>query len=304
MKVYNTKNTEQAKPSLVMLVYGEGGVGKTTFAATAPKPIIGDCENGAKYFGLRGIEVDVAQIESWSDIKDFTQIIKDYDTIVIDPIGELMDKLKRYMILLGDAKLVQKDGSPTMAGWGWLKKTMRDYIKRLRDTGKNVLLVAHLSEEQDEQRIVKRPKIETKLSDDLVAMVDVVAYMTVIQDGDESKRILIVDPGSDKYTAKDRTGQLGKIIEPDFTKIINACNGTEKYSWSKEAAKEEKKVDAGGDNGVGEEEKNASTCSCGAKISERESTYSKKVFGKEMCLNCMREEQKKKPATKKTATKK
>jgi len=99
-------------------------VGKTTFASTAPKPILADCENGAKYFGLRGISMDVAQIEKWADFKEFIQFIKDkdYQTIVVDPIGELMEKLKRFMVASGDSKLVQKDGSPTMAGWGWLKR--------------------------------------------------------------------------------------------------------------------------------------------------------------------------------------
>ncbi len=50
-----------------MVVYSEGG-GKTTFAATAPRPIIADCENGSKYFGLRGIATDVALIEKWDDM--------------------------------------------------------------------------------------------------------------------------------------------------------------------------------------------------------------------------------------------
>jgi len=152
-----------------------------------------------------------------------------------------MDKLKRFMFTLNDSKLVQKDGSPTMAGWGWLKKTMRDFIKILRDSGKHVILIAHIDEKSDEDRIIKRPKVETKLSDDLVNMVDVVGYMTVIQEGIETKRVIIVDPGNDKYTAKDRTGQLGKIIEPDFTKIVNACQGNEVYSWSSEVAQAKSK---------------------------------------------------------------
>jgi len=221
------------------MLYGEGGVGKTTFGASAPKPIIADCENGAKYFGMRGISVDVAQIEKWADMREFLDYAKSdkVETVVVDPIGELMDKLKRHMLAMGDTKLVQKDGSPTMAGWGWLKKTMRDFIKVLRDTGKNVILIAHLEENKDEDRIVKRPKIETKISDDIVNMVDVVGYMTVVQEEGETKRIIIVDPGNDKYTAKDRTGQLGRVIEPDFSKIVKACQGTETFSWSKPAAK-------------------------------------------------------------------
>ena len=72
--------------------YGEGGTGKTTFAATAPKPIIADCENGAKYFGLRGIKVDVAQIQGWSDMGEFLAIAQTdrYDTVIIDPIGSYL----------------------------------------------------------------------------------------------------------------------------------------------------------------------------------------------------------------------
>ena len=237
MKLIRTGDP-QVKPSVVMLVYGEGGVGKTTFASTAPKVIIADCENGSKYFGLRGIDVPVALIENWGDMKEFLNVVRDgdFETIVIDPIGELMDKLKRFMIAMGDSKLVQKDGSPTMAGWGWLKKTLRDYLKVLRDTGLNIIIVAHLEEKNDEERIVKRPKVETKLSEELVAMVDIVAYMTVVQDAEGGeKRILIVDPSNDKYTAKDRTGRLGKVIEPDFDKIVKASQGTKTYSWCKDA---------------------------------------------------------------------
>lgn len=236
MKVFNSLEPS-AKPSILMVVYGEGGVGKTTFAATAPKPIIADCENGSKYFGLRGIESDVALIESWSDMQEFLEIAltDKYDTVVIDPIGELMEKLARYMISKADSKLVQKDGNPTMAGWGWLKQTMRNFLKVMRDSGKNVVVVAHVQEKDDEGRIVKRPMVATKLSEELVNMVDVVGYMTTVNDNEtgDTKRVIIVDPASDKFVAKDRTGRLGKYIEPDFTKIVDGVRGDQNYSWVK-----------------------------------------------------------------------
>ena len=233
MKLINTQ-APAFKPSVVMLVYGEGGVGKTTFASTSPEPILADCENGSKYLGMRGINMDVALIEKWGDMKEFLDLAKSdkYDTLILDPIGELMDKLKRFMISMNDSKLVQKDGSPTMAGWGWLKSRLRDYIKVLRDTGKHIIIVAHIEEKDDEGRLVKRPKIETKLSDDLVNMVDIVAYMTVVNYGEESRRVLLVDPSSDKFVAKDRTGQLGKVIPPRFNEIIKACQGAKNYKWS------------------------------------------------------------------------
>lgn len=236
MKVFNSLEPT-TKPSILMVVYGEGGVGKTTFAATAPRPIIADCENGSKYFGLRGIEADVALIESWGDMQEFLEIAltDNYDTVIIDPIGELMEKLIRYMIDRADSKLVQKDGNPTMAGWGWLKQSMRTFLKTMRDSGKNVVIVAHVQEKDDEGRIVKRPMVATKLSEELVNMVDVVGYMTTLNDSSsgETKRVIIVDPSSDKFVAKDRTGRLGKYIEPNFTKIVDGVRGDEKYNWIK-----------------------------------------------------------------------
>jgi phage nucleotide-binding protein len=233
-------DSSQIQPSVVMLVYGPGGVGKTTFSSTAPKPIIADCENGAKYFGLRGIKnVPIAAIRSWMDFFELGQLVKDnpeYETIVIDPIGELMEKLITHMKNKKDSKLVQVDGSPTMAGWGWLKSTLRDALKVLRDTGKHIIIIAHVQEKDDEGKIVKRPMVATKLSEELVNMVDIVGFMTVLRDGEDLKRVIMVEPDNEKYVAKDRTGQLGRIIPPDFMKIIEAARGTGDYEWMKETA--------------------------------------------------------------------
>lgn len=234
MKIFNSLEPT-AKPSILMVVYGEGGVGKTTFAATAPRPIIADCENGSKYFGLRGISSDVGLIEKWEDMQEFMEIAltDNYDTIILDPIGELMEKLIKYMIEKADSKLVQRDGNPTMAGWGWLKQTMRSLLKVMRDSGKNIIIIAHVQEKDDEGRIVKRPMVATRLSSELVNLVDVVGYMTTVSDGDgtDTKRVILVDPASDKFVAKDRTGRLGKYIEPNFSKIVDGVRGDKDFAW-------------------------------------------------------------------------
>lgn len=240
MKIYNTADP-QIKPSIFMLVYGHGGTGKTTFSSTAPKPVLADCEGGAKYFGIRGIEMDKADIIQWSDMREFYEAVakSEHETIVIDPIGELMEKLMNHMRAMGNSKLVQSDGSPSMAGWGWLKDNMRKMLKSLRDINKHVIIIAHVDEKDDEGRLVQRPKIMTKLSEELVNMVDIVGLATRIQTEEGEKYAIQVDTTSDKYIAKDRTGQLGKIIPPDFTKIVEAINGTKKYSWAKQPEQQE-----------------------------------------------------------------
>jgi len=254
-------DSEQYQPSVVMLVYGSGGVGKTTFASTAPKPILADCENGAKYFGLRGIKaIPIARIRSWMDFVELHKVIKEkneYETVIIDPIGELMEKLTQHMINKADSKLVQKDGSPTMAGWGWLKKTLRDSLKIIRDTGKHVIIIAHVQEKDDDGKIVKRPLVATKLSEELVNMVDIVGYMTTMKtaDSEESKRVIQVEPDSDRFVAKDRTGQLGNIIPPDFSLIIQAAQGTGDFKWTKKKVKKEEPAKPEAEGGAKQEPK-------------------------------------------------
>ena len=63
-------------------------------------------------------------------------------------------------------------------------------------------------------------------------MVDIVGYMETVITDEGEKRIIRVDSASDKYIAKDRTGQLGKIIPPNFSEIIEACQGTKTFKWS------------------------------------------------------------------------
>ena len=91
MEVKNTLTRIEKNP-LVMLIYGDAGIGKSTFATTAPRPLIADCEDGTKFFGIRGISVDVAQTRKREDLLEFVNHIAshmaDYDTIVIDPIGD------------------------------------------------------------------------------------------------------------------------------------------------------------------------------------------------------------------------
>jgi len=245
MRVFNTADPT-LRPPINMIVYGDGGVGKTTFVTSAPKPLLLDLEGGSKYFGLRGIKLDVTTIDSWSETDEVLKYAsqKGYETLAIDPIGELMGLLRRYMESLKDSKLTMKDGSPTMAGWGYMKQQMRSFLRKARDLRLHTIIVAHVDPKDDDGRQIMYPMIETKIRQEMINMFDVVGYMTIVGAGETSKRAIIVDAESDKYKSKDRTGQLGKIIEPDFTKIIAACQGTESFAWMKSDATQLPKTDS------------------------------------------------------------
>ena len=205
----------KADESLVMIVYGKGGVGKTTFAATAPGVLILDFESGSKYLGQRGIKAAVVRLSAWlteEDKRELRAAIKKYQTIVVDPLGEAMEKLMDSFSLNGP-KYRQPDGSLTMAGWGEAKKKMRAFIKWLRDTGKNVIIIAHDSEEKDGEQIVHRIQVATKLREELPAIVDVISYMGVRMVDGRPARVLYTPRQGEKFESKDRTGRVPLTVE-------------------------------------------------------------------------------------------
>ena len=65
------KASELAGKKLTILVYGDPGVGKTTFAVSAIAPVIADAESGATYIGSHYPDVDVARIIDWGDMQEF-----------------------------------------------------------------------------------------------------------------------------------------------------------------------------------------------------------------------------------------
>lgn len=211
MAIEIKRTKDQDKPKLVATFYGPGGVGKTTLASTAPRPIFLDAEEGCKALGARGIDVAVVQVKTWKDVQEAWGIIKaspDYDTVVVDPVGAFIGLL---------IEEIKGGGDMSLAKWGIAKDKMSKFIWAVKSSGKHVIFIAHEAKDKDEDKMLRSPKLSANLSDDLVNLSDVVGHLRVSKDG---KRELLVQP-RDKYNAKDRFSALGVIVEnPNVTDMI------------------------------------------------------------------------------------
>ena len=56
MSLIKKSNELTISPTLKMMVYGQAGMGKTTFALSAPKPLLLDFDNGVKRVNLQHLD--------------------------------------------------------------------------------------------------------------------------------------------------------------------------------------------------------------------------------------------------------
>jgi hypothetical protein len=135
----------QQKQPRTVLLYGVEGIGKSTFGASAPKPIFIDTEGGTAHLNVERFP----KAESWTDVMDalreLTTAEHDYKTVVIDSLDHAEPLLWNWMC--------KRDGKANIEAYGFAKgygHALDDWrifiaaIERLRATKQmNVILLAH-----------------------------------------------------------------------------------------------------------------------------------------------------------------
>lgn len=129
------------------LVYGEPGIGKTTFASGAPAPIFLSLEDGSYELDVqRAPRPDDGYV--WADVIAFVDLLEreqhSFKTLVIDTAGELEE--------LAGAFVCQRDGKPDLESYGYGKgpravatEIKTSLLSRLEKLGRrmNVIILAH-----------------------------------------------------------------------------------------------------------------------------------------------------------------
>jgi len=133
-----------------VLVYGPGGVGKSTLAALAPNPIVLDVEGSTK-----GLEVAriLDGIETWQGLRECLQsdVLDGYSTIVIDSVTKAEEMAVAHTLLTVPNDRGQRMRSLPEYGFGKGERHLYDtFLHLLMDldrhvrAGRNVVLVAHV----------------------------------------------------------------------------------------------------------------------------------------------------------------
>lgn len=126
------KSNELVIPSTVkMMIYGQAGMGKTTVALSAPKPLLLDFDNGVKRVNMAHLDgIDIVQVSSWQDVQQVLQEdLSAYQTIVVDTIGKMMDFIISYKC--GTRQPQIKDWGGINAEFSWMTRTLSGLNKHI-----------------------------------------------------------------------------------------------------------------------------------------------------------------------------
>lgn len=184
------KSNELVIPSTVkMMIYGQAGMGKTTVALSAPKPLLLDFDNGVKRVNMAHLEgIDIVQVSSWQDVQQVLQEnLSAYQTIVVDTIGKMMDFIITY-----------KCGTrqPQIRDWGGINAEFSWMTRTLSSLNKNVVFVAHRDTRKDGDDTVFIPALREKSYNSIVTELDLLGYLEMKNENGVQKRTITFDPTS------------------------------------------------------------------------------------------------------------
>lgn len=217
-----------------MLVYGDPGVGKTVFGASADKAVLFDCEGGTLSVQdrVKSKKVIVIEVTDFKALEDGLSALREKShpqvkTIIIDSLTEVQKKLNDMLIATyPDPKRPYGDGL-MLQDWGYNTERMRRLVRTARDMDYNLIITALSMGIKDESTgsIMNMPKMSEKLSADVCAYVDIVGYMFVEEvDGAPVRKMLTQPMGH--YFAKDRSGKLPIVIDnPTFAAVHKTVLG-------------------------------------------------------------------------------
>ncbi len=205
------KVTKEADPievtRMTVTLYAAPGLGKTSTAFTADKPLLLDFDHGAYRSAFRK---DTVQVERWADVTDISaDDVAAYNTIVVDTVGRALDALTTHLIA-ENPKFKGYGGALSLQGYGALKSTFGTWLKQLSGFGKDIVLLAHMDEQRNGDDVTERLDIQGATKNEVHKQSDAMGRIFV----ENRQRVLTFDPDAGGF-GKNPAG-LDPIHVPHF----------------------------------------------------------------------------------------
>jgi len=236
---------------LSISVYGRSGTGKTTFAGTAPKPLLVLDVNDRGTISIKGQpETYVLSIEKWEDFEEAYWYLKsgnhNFQSVAIDTLTQLQDLAIRQVVGEDSADMVI-----SKRAWGSVSSLMKTWILNFRDLPlckificQDRLTAGDEDEGTDPEMIAPEvgPALSPSVARTLNAAVDVIGQtfirerLTTVKTkkGGEKSKLVVeycmrIGPHA-RYLTKIRRANPGTklppvVVDPTFDKILKLVKG-------------------------------------------------------------------------------
>lgn len=210
MSLIKKANEIELPTTVSVLIYGNPGSGKTTMACSMPKALLFDLDRGIHR--AKNTTADVVQAKSMTDVYETinSDEINNYETLIFDTIGRLLD----FMVV--DILKKNKMSKMRIQDYGSLKADFDNLMSIIRSKNKNVLFIAHETEEKIEVNgktsIVKRPDTGVgSAGKGLIKDLDIIGYVRI-----QDKRPIISFNPNDDYYAKNGYSIEDNVLIPNI----------------------------------------------------------------------------------------
>lgn len=207
-----------------LLIYGAPGAGKTTLAATGPRPLVIDIDGGTLSLANRP-DVDVYPCAEWGDLRAVIGYLRGehpYRTIVIDSLPEA------YRLALAQAQI--EDGKPLHIGHhGTATESLIKMVRAFNDLARrNIHIIftapetikVELLEGDEKGRMNRRPALPNRAWEGVNVAVDSVVRLQVHR----GERVLFLRGSSafvaGKFRAPGNVPVPDKLINPTFAQLV------------------------------------------------------------------------------------
>src|SRR6185295_4994181 len=183
-----TKATDPIEvKNICLTIYANPGIGKTSLAFTAEKPLLLDFDGGAYRSGNRG---DIVSVNSWADAGGVIgDDLAGYKTLIIDTAGRALDALTSD-IIHANPKMGRSGGALTLQGYGELKSRFIAFTKLVRSFGLDIVLLAHSDEQRNGDELIERIDVQGGSKNEIYKAADVMGRLSIRQ----GQRVLNFSP--------------------------------------------------------------------------------------------------------------
>lgn len=192
MSLVKRRNEVSVPRNLKVMVYGQAGMGKTTLALSSPKPVLFDFDNGVNRLNINHTEsVGIVQFNNWHEVHDIltkqASELAEFETIVVDTIGKMMDAI-----------IVQRcnNGQPRLQDWSYINNEFKWFVNAVSALGKHVVFVAHRDTRVDADSTVFIPALREKSYNSIVTDLDLLGYVEMKNENGRQVRSITFDPTS------------------------------------------------------------------------------------------------------------